>query len=62
MAWVKLRCIMGSPGLKDSYREKGLFWNVKNMQHQNKHHSSVTEQWFTLDISSCVYSDFKVIT
>ena len=25
MARVKLRCIMGCPGLKDSYREKGLF-------------------------------------
>ena len=25
MAWVKLRCIMGCPGLKSSYREKGLF-------------------------------------
>ena len=44
MAWVKLSCIMGSPGLKDSYREKGLFWNVKNMQNQDKHHSSVTKQ------------------
>ena len=25
MARVKLRCIMGCPGLKDSYRKKGLF-------------------------------------
>ena len=25
MARVKLRCIMGCPGLKSSYREKGLF-------------------------------------
>ena len=25
MARVKLRCIMGCPGLRSSYREKGLF-------------------------------------
>ena len=25
MARLKLRCIMGYPGLKSSYREKGLF-------------------------------------
>ena len=25
MARVKLRCIMGCPGLKSSYQEKGLF-------------------------------------
>ena len=24
MARIKLRCIVGSPGLKSSYREKGL--------------------------------------
>ena len=27
MARVKLRCIMGCPGLKSSYREKGLLWS-----------------------------------
>ena len=29
MARVKLRCIMGCPGLKDSYREKGLLSRSK---------------------------------
>ena len=31
MARVKLRCIMESPRLKSSYREKGLLWNKQNM-------------------------------
>ena len=28
MARVKLRCIMGCPGLKSSYQEKGLLQKV----------------------------------
>ena len=28
MARVKLRCIIGCPGLKSSYREKGLFHKI----------------------------------
>ena len=29
MSRVKLRCIMGYPGLKSSYREKGLFVSLE---------------------------------
>ena len=33
MARVKLRCILGCPGLKSSYRKKGLLHSINWIQH-----------------------------
>ena len=36
MARVKLRCIMGYPGLKSSYRQKGLLKISEILGHHNQ--------------------------
>ena len=37
MARIKLRCIMGCPGLKSSYREKDLLAEYKQKSKENLH-------------------------